>query len=167
MALYLWCFKDSRFWLVSNGSYDLWESVHNGFNAFMEFYWNFNNYAILRDSLASIRFVAKKISLKIKQRLQKDFGPIVIPHRPEPCSAMCEFWWNWVMLRTIPSKVCINVLTSPCSYTHFDSMGMIEPHLKLLGPHGVSVWFVSDRTRLSIQSITRVLYMTSKNGAPL
>ena len=84
-----------------------------------------------------------------------------IPHRPElACSAMCEFWWNWVMLRTIPSKVCINVLTSPCSYTHFDSMGMIEPHLKLLGPHGVSVWFVSDRTRLSIQSITRVRYMT-------
>ena len=102
----------------------------------------------------------KNISLKTKQRLQKDFGPIMIPHRPEPCSAMCEFWWNWVMLRTIPSKVCINVLTSPCSYTHFDSMGMIEPHLKLLGPHGVSVWFVSDRTRLSIQSITRVLYMT-------
>ena len=118
-------------------------------------------------SLASIRFVVKKISLKIKQRLQKDFGSIVIRHRPEPCSAMCEFWWNWVMLRTIPSKVCINVLTSPCSYTHFDSMGMIESHLKLLGPHGVSVWFVSDRTRLSIQSITRVLYMTSKNGAPL
>ena len=34
-------------------------------------YWNSNKYAILQDSLASIRFVVKKIPLKIKQRLQK------------------------------------------------------------------------------------------------
>ena len=62
----------------------------------MECYWNSNNYAILPDSLASIRFVAKKISLKIKQRLQKDFGPIVIPHRPE-LSNFHQNFTNWFL----------------------------------------------------------------------
>ena len=57
-----------------------------------------------------------------------------IPHRPElACSAMCEFWWNWVMLRTIPSKVCINVLTSPCSLYTFWFNGDDRTSFKAIG----------------------------------
>ena len=76
----------------------------------------------------------RKYLWKLNSDFKNNFGPIMIQHRPElACSAMCEFWWNWVMLRTIPSKVCINVLTSPCSLYTFWFNGDDRTSFKAIG----------------------------------